>query len=220
MKVIIVGEGGTLYFLSRSFLAKGHRVALINRRKEECVELARKLKATIICGDGSDPGILEEAGAMGADLVLAVTPNDQDNLVISQVASLQYGVSRVLALANDPDNKEAFEQLGVHAFSTTLIISSLIEQRASLDQITNLLPIEEGLVNITEVVLDADSPVNGKTLEEIKLGEDGLVAVVIRGSQTIVPHGSTRLMERDRVVLVTLPETHAPVVRTFTGEAK
>ncbi|RJR38413.1 MAG: TrkA family potassium uptake protein [Desulfobacteraceae bacterium] len=218
MKVIIVGEGKTLYFLCRSFTAKGHVVSLINRSREECEELAGRLKVTIICGDGSDPVILEEAGAMGAEVVLAITPNDQDNLVISQIASLQFGVPRVMALANDPDNKDAFEQMGVHAFSTTLIISNLIEQRVSLEQITNLLPVGEGRVNITEVVLDAGSPVAGKTLEDIRLQENALVAVVIRDSQAIVPRGATLLMQGDRLVLITLPENHGSVVRMFTGE--
>ncbi|PKN30574.1 MAG: potassium transporter TrkA [Deltaproteobacteria bacterium HGW-Deltaproteobacteria-21] len=220
MKVLIIGEGKTLYFLCRSFAAKGHEVVLINPSREECAELARRLKATVVCGDGSDPEILQEAGAMGADVILAMTPNDQDNLVISQLASLQYGVPRVLALANDPDNTEVFEQLGVHAFSTTLILSSLIEQRASLEQITNLLPVGEGRVNVTEILLDADSPVAGKLLKDIGLQENGLVAVVIRDHQAIVPRGATQLMEGDRVVLITLPENHGPVVRSFTGEKR
>ena len=78
--------------------------------------------------------------AMGADAVLAITPNDQDNLVIGQLASLKFGVPRAIALANDPDNTEIFEKLGVSAFWTTQIVGSLIEQRASLERILNMLP--------------------------------------------------------------------------------
>ena len=133
MKVLIVGGGKTLYFLCRNFTAKGYEVVIINRNQEECVQLARQLSATVVCGDGSDPGILKEAGAMGADALLAITPNDQDNLVICQLASLQFGVPRAVALANDPENAEVFQKLGVSAFSTTHIIGSLIEQRASLE---------------------------------------------------------------------------------------
>jgi len=82
MKVLIVGGGKTLYFLCRNFTAKGYEVVIINRDRGECVQLARQLSATVVCGDGSDPAILKEAGAMGADAVLAITPNDHDNLVI------------------------------------------------------------------------------------------------------------------------------------------
>jgi len=157
---------------------------------------------------------------MGADVVLAITPNDQDNLVICQLASLQFGVPRAVALANDPDNAEIFQNLGVSAFSTTHIVGSLIEQRASIEQITNLLPVAEGKVNVTEIALDAGFPVAGKLLKDIELPENALVAVVIRESQPIVPRGATRLLAGDRVVLITLPENHGPVLKAFTGEGQ
>ncbi|MCU0613727.1 MAG: TrkA family potassium uptake protein [Desulfobacterales bacterium] len=220
MKVLIVGGGSTLYFLSRNFTSKGYEVVIINRNEKECVQLARQLSATVVCGDGSDAGILKEAGAMGADAVLAITPNDQDNLVICQLASLKFGVPRSVALANDPDNAEVFEKLGVSAFSTTHIVSSLIEQRASLEQITNMLPVGEGRVNVTEILIDANSPVTGKLMKEIDLPENALVAVVIRDNQPIVPRGASDLMAGDRLILITLPENHGVVLKAFTGEQK
>jgi trk system potassium uptake protein TrkA len=218
MKVLIVGGGKTLYFLCRNFTAKGYEVVVINRDHAECVRLARQLSAMVVCGDGSDVRVLKEAGAMGADAVLAITPNDQDNLIICQLASLQFSVPRAVALANDPDNAEVFDKLGVASFSTTHIISSLIEQRASLEQIINLLPVGEGRVNVTEIILDADSPVAGKLLKDIALPANALVAVVIRDNQPIVPRGASQLKPNDRVVLITLPENHGPVLKAFTGE--
>jgi trk system potassium uptake protein TrkA len=218
MKVIIVGGGNTLFFLCRKFTAKGYEVVIVNRNGEECVQLARQLTAQVVCGDGSDERILKDAGAMDADVVLAITPNDQDNLVICQLASIQFGVPKAIALANDPDNVEIFEKLGVSAFSTTHIVSSLIEQRASLEQIVNLLPVGEGRVNITEIMLGNDSPVTGKFLKDLDLPENALVAVVIRDNQPIVPRGSNQLLEGDRVVLITLPDNHGPVLKAFTGE--
>lgn len=220
MKIIIVGTGKTLYFLCRNFTAKGYDVVIINRNRDECTQLARQLAATVVCGDGSDTTILREAGAMGADAVLAITPNDQDNLIICQLASIQFSVPRTIALANDPDNADIFEKLGVSAFSTTHIVGSLIEQRAALEQIINLLPVGEGRVNVTEIVLDAGSPVAGKCLKDIVLPENALVAVVIRGSQPIVPRGTNQLLVGDRVVLITLPVNHGSVLNLFTGEHK
>jgi trk system potassium uptake protein TrkA len=218
MKVLIVGAGNTLYFLCRNFTAKGYEVVIINKDREECVHVAQQLSATVVCGDGSDPQILKEAGAMGADALLAITPKDQDNLVICQLASLLYGVPRTLALANDPDNAEIFKKLGVQAFSTTYIIGSLIEQRASLEQIINLLPVGEGRVNVTEIVLDSASPVLGKHLKDIELPGNALVAVVIREGKPIIPRGATQLRQDDRVVLITLPENHGTVLKALTGE--
>jgi len=218
MKVLIVGGGQTLYFLCRNFTARGYEVVVVNRDPLQCVQLARRLSATVVCGDGSDYQILKEAGAMGADAVLAITPYDQDNLVICQLAASQFGVPRALALANDPDNSEVFEKLGVSSFSTTRIVCSLIEQQTSLEKITSLLPVGKGRVNLTEIVLDADSPVVGKTLKDIDLPVDALIAVVIRDDQPLVPRGATVLQAGDNLVLITLPENHGPVLKALTGE--
>ena len=190
---------------------------IINRSREECVHLSRQLSATVVFGDGSDLVILKEAGAMGADVVLAITPNDQDNLIICQLASIQFHVPRSIALANDPDNVGIFEKLGVSAFSTTHIVSRLIEQRASLEQIVNLLPIGEGRVNVTELVLPAYSPVVGKPLKKIGLPENVLVAVVMRDLHPIVPRGDDILLAGDRIVLITLTEHHESAVKAFLG---
>lgn len=218
MKVIIVGGGKTLYFLSKSFTDKGYEVVVVNRDHEECVQMARQLNALVVEGDGSDPQILRDAGALGADAVLAITPNDQDNLVICQIAALQCGVPRILAKANDPDNAEVFQQLGISAFSTTQIIGNLIQERAAMDEVMNLLPVGEGRVNVTEILLTPESQVAGKYLKNIMLPDNALVAVVIRNSQAIVPRGDNQLLQGDRVILITLPENHGTVLKSFTGE--
>lgn len=219
MKVIIIGGGKPVYFLCRTFLAKGHHVTVINRKKEECIKISRQLKVTVVHGDGSNPSTLEDAGVHGSDAVLSVTPNDQDNLVICQLASVEFNVPKILALVNDPDNEGVFRKLGVSAFSTTRIIASIIEQRTAIDEITNLLPVGEGKVNITEIKLTASSPVIGKPLRDLLLPQDSLIAVVIRNGDAVVPRGFTTLQTGDQVVLITLPSNHGQVIRAITGES-
>jgi trk system potassium uptake protein TrkA len=219
MHTLIVGGGKLVYFLSRSFLSKGYEVTVINRDKEECTWLARQSKATVVFGDGSDPRILTEAGAAGADAVLAVTPNDEDNLVICQLASLRFGVPRTLALVNDPDNEATFKKLGVTtAFSTTHLLSSLIEQRAGFEEITALTPVAEGKVNVTEVLVQPAAPVVGRSLADIRLPAPSLIACILRDSQAIVPQGSTVLEPLDRLIVITLPENHGAVLRALTAD--
>ncbi|MEF2230251.1 MAG: TrkA family potassium uptake protein [Pseudodesulfovibrio sp.] len=218
MRVIIVGGGKALYFLGRNFVSKGYEVVIVNKDPEECRRLSRQLAVEVICGDGGDEHILAQAGARRADAVLAIAPRDQDNLVICQLAALQFGVPRTVALANDPDNVEIFEQLGVSAFSTTKIVGSLIEQRAALEEITNLLPVGEGRVNVTEIILSPDAPVAGRQLKDIVLPENTLVAVVIRDGKPIVPRGDNDLQAGDTVVLITLPENHGSALKIITGE--
>lgn len=218
MNILIVGGEKLIYFLSRTFISKGYKVTIINRNKEECTWLARRLNATVVYGDGSDPQILEEAGAYATDAILAVTPNDQDNLVICQIADLRFHIPRTLALVNDPDNEEVFQKLGVTAISTTHILSNLIEQRAGFEEITNLIPVGEGKVNITEIVLKEVSPVIGKALIDIALPENSLVATVLRDEKPIVPRGSTVLQAEDHLIVITLPENHGQVLKILAGE--
>jgi trk system potassium uptake protein TrkA len=107
----------------------------------------------------------------------------------------------------------------VAAFSTTRTIASMIEQRTALDEVINMLPLGEGKVNVTEVELQADSPVVGKTLRDLALPADSLVAVVLRNGEPLVPRGGTQLHAGDHIVLITLPANHGPVLKAITGEA-
>ena len=218
MNTLIIGGGKVVYFLARAFLSKGYNVTIINRKKEECSRLARQLKATIVFGNATDPQILKEAKVSSMDAVLAVTPNDEDNLVICQLSKLNFSVDKTLALVNDPDNEQVFQQLGVTtAFSTTRMISSLIEQRAGYEEIVGLFSVAKGKVNVTEVVLTKNSPVLGKSLVAINLPADCLIACILRNNEPVIPRGATTLLADDQLVLITLPENHGPVLKLLTG---
>ena len=218
MNTLIIGGGKIVYFLTKAFFSKGYNVTIINRRKEECSKLARQLKATVIFGNATDPQILKEAQISSMDAVLAVTPNDEDNLVICQLAKLNFGVQRTLALVNDPDNEQVFQQLGVTtAFSTTRMISSLIEQRAGFEEIVGLFSVAEGKVNVTELVLTRTCPVLGKSLLEIDLPHESLIACILRENEPVIPRGSTTLCVNDRLVVITIPDNHGQVLKLLTG---
>jgi len=216
-KIILAGGDKLVYFLARMFLSKGTEVTIIHGDRGACTRLARRLKAVVVNGDASDPLVLEEAGTAGADVVLAVTPHDHDNLVICQIASLRFRVPRVLALVNDPENEEVFRSLGVSAFSTTKIIAGLIEQRAGFEEITTLLPVGEGRVTVTEITLNGASPVCGKALKDIPLPDNSLVAFIVRDGIPLVPRGGATLQKGDRLILLALPENQGRVLRLFSA---
>lgn len=218
MNILIIGGGKIVYFLAKAFFAKGYDVTIINPKKEECSLLARQLQATVVLGNATAPHILKEAAASSMDAVLALTPKDEDNLIICQLAKLNFGVKKTLALVNDPDNEKVFQQLGVMtAFSTTRMISNLIEQRAVLEEIVALFSVDEGKVNITEIALTPNSPIIGKTLMEASLPTDCLIACVLRDDEAIIPRGGTTLCVGDRLVVITLPQTHGTVLKLLTG---
>lgn len=208
MRIIIIGGSQTVYFLARQFVRRHYHVTVINKDAGRSREIAQQTKATVVLGDGTDVQRLEEAGAREADVVLALTHHDQDNLIACQIAHKMFGVPRTIALVNDPDNEAVFRQLGVDvAFSATRIIGSMLDQETAFEEMTDLIPMARGRINVTELHLNATSPAVGKTLLELELSEYSLIACVIRGDQVIVPRGATRLQVDDQLILVTHPES-------------
>jgi trk system potassium uptake protein TrkA len=220
MNILLAGGGKAIYFLARQFTSKGYDVTIINRDPVEAKWLSEQVRALVILGDGSDPAILEEAGARRAEVMLALTPHDQDNLVACQLARQMYGVPRTIALVNDPENETIFTQLGISvAFSAIHLIASLIEQKVGFEDVTNLIPAAEGRVNMTQVTLRPDAPAVGKSLQELKLPVNSLVACIVRDGQVIVPGGASQLQIADRLILVSLPESQGETLRALLGRA-
>ena len=218
MRVIVIGSNKLAYFLGRQFANKGYRLTIITPDEKQALMLSRKLKGTIISGDGSNPAVLEDAGAYSADAILALTPQDQDNLVACQIAQKIYGVPRTIALVNDPENKEVFQQLGVNvAFSATEILGSLIEQEAEYEDIRNLISIAHGEVTVTEITLQEDSPAVGQTPAELNL-KGAAISCIIRSNQVLLPQNWSRLRAGDQLILVSQSDQCAVAQRTIMGE--
>ncbi len=221
MHLMIVGGGQLVYYIARNYLERGHEVTIVNRNPAECERLARQLDVRIVCAEGSHPRYLEEAGARTADVIVAVTPYDADNLVICQLARRLFGVPRQIALVANPRNEQVFEQLGVsEALSTTSILTSLIEQSVARDQIVDLLPVEEGRVMVTEVMLEPSSPAVGHTIQELDLPAESVIACITRGGEPLMPRGNTLFKSGDRVLVVALPESQEATLDALIGKGR
>ncbi|MEL6354642.1 MAG: TrkA family potassium uptake protein [Cyanobacteria bacterium J06627_28] len=218
MRIILVGTDKLIYFLGRRFVTKGDFVTIITPEQLEATSLSRRLKATVIVGDGSDPAVLQEAGAYQADALLALTDQDQDNLIACQIAQDRYGVPRTVAIVNDPDNREIFESLGISlAFSATEILGSLIEQQTVPSEIKNLVPVTESDVVITEVVLKVGSPSIGKAIKDLGL-RGATVACVVRRGHVLKANRRMYLMEGDRILLISEDARYGQAQQALTGE--
>lgn len=217
MRVLFASEGRRLDYLAVSFTARGHEVTAIAESRAECERLARRANVTVVCGDSSDPAVLEDAGARRADIFVAATTSDPNNLIACQMAQIRCAVPRALALVNDPDNEAVFRTLGVEAFSTGRTVASLVEQRTALTEVTELVPLDNGEVRILEVALPRDSPAVGRTVAEAALPEDALAAVITRDGRTLVPRGPTVLGAGDRVLVVALTHALPAALRALTG---
>lgn len=219
MRIIIVGGNKTTYFLAKQFIRRKYHVTIINRDAMRAQELAEQTTATVIHGEGTDVSILEEAGARMADAVLALTAHDQDNLIACQIASQKFGVPRVIAIVNDPDNEQVFRKLGISVvFSTTRIIGALIDQETDFEDITALMPIARGRLTVSDVRIDKSSPAVGKTLSELELSESSLVACIVRNEEVVVARGNTVILPEDHLVLISDPKYQQADLALLCGE--
>ena len=221
MNILIVGGGGKINYLVKSFLSKGHDVTVIENNYELCRKLSKKYKANFIFGDGTKPYVLEDAGISHMSLIIALTPLDQNNLVICQLAKVVYKVNKTVASVNDPENIELFKRLGLDiVISTTDIISSLIEQRAFIEDMDNLFPIEEGKVALMELEIQKDSPVLDKKIKDIGLPDQSIIGCIIRNTEAIIPNGEDKILSDDKLIVLSLPKVQSKVLKIITGKVE
>ena len=158
MKMVIVGGGKAGYNLARILLERRHTVSLIERDRRKCEKLADDLDAAIFRGDGTNVGVLEAAGALGADCFMAVTGSDQDNLVACQVARDHFHAKKVISRVNDPRNIETFRVLGIgNTVSSTEILTKMIEQEADLAHMHLIATLNQGKAGICSMTLPEDT---------------------------------------------------------------
>ncbi len=219
MHIIIVGGGNVGYYLAKRLAQGKHVVSVIEKNKELCEKIAKELNVLAINGDGCDPNLLEDAGINRADVVAVVTGDDEDNLVICQLAKETYGIKRTVAKVNDSRNEHAFNELGVDVpIDSTAIIAKIIEEEVSFKDFVNLMTFKRGKLAIVRVDLTEESPVCGKQVMDIKLPGDSVLVSVIRGEDVIIPKGNTVLQARDDIVALTTIENEQHLLDAFIGK--
>ncbi|MFY9270280.1 MAG: NAD-binding protein [Candidatus Manganitrophaceae bacterium] len=209
MYIIIVGGGKVGYNLTKLLLAENHEVLLIEKDKTKTPDLAREFGEALMEGNGSRVTVLREAGANRADVLVAVTGADEDNLVICQVAKAVFKCPRTIARVNDPGNESLFSALGIDAtVSSTRLIDSLIEEQVKAeDMVIPLVTLRAGKVEIIEVDLSRSSAIMGKKIKEIQLPEGAILISILRGEEVIIPKGETELVTGDKVIALVKKET-------------
>ncbi|MBU5612970.1 potassium channel family protein [Geomonas azotofigens] len=203
MFVIIVGGGKVGAHLARLLSGAGMRVLLVEERRELCRELSRELDGVgVLEGSGCDPGVLERAGVREADAVAAVTGTDEANLVVASLAHAEFGVRRVIARVNDPKHLWLFTpKLGVDvALNQADILSHLIAEEMSLGEMITLLKLRKGEYSLVEVKVHPRSGAAGRSIMELALPAESVIAAVIRGGRLIVPRGNLVLESGDEVL--------------------
>jgi trk system potassium uptake protein len=219
MYIMIVGAGKVGYFLAKRLVASKHTVSIIEKDKALCEEIAKEIEAMIINGDGCDPEILEEAGIKRADVIAAVTGDDEDNLIICQLAKELFKVGRTVGRVNNPDNERTFSELGVDVpVDATMIIGKIIEGEVSFSDFVNLMSFKRGKLSIVRIDLPADSPVINKKIKDIRLPGDSVLVSIVRQDDVIVPKGETALMPGDDIIALTVVGNESQLLGMFYGK--
>lgn len=212
---IIVGGGKIGYFLSRSLINRDFEVCLLETSSENARRLQSDLGDVVMQGDGCDPLILKNAGIARADILIAATGDDADNLVICQMARECFGKDRVIARVNNPDNEKLFEKLGIHErVSGTATVLNMIGQKMGRSPVVLLGALEKSSLEILEIIIEEDSPLNGAKLGDLTFPEHSRVVAVLHEGDAQVPTGET-VFEVGDVLLILVPSDLESTLREF-----
>lgn len=203
MKIIIVGGGKLGKDIADNMLERKYDVRLIEKDRAKCIALANDLDIEVICGDGTELEVLEQAGTKNADCFISVTGSDQNNLVATQLAKNEFNAGKVIVRANNPRNVEALRTLGTDiVVSSTEIITRLIEQEVDVESMHLLATLNQGKASICTGVLQKESHLDGKMLKDITLPQGCLIISVLRDGNMTIPNGFTVIYAGDELVAV------------------
>jgi trk system potassium uptake protein len=206
MYILIAGGGKVGANLTSTLLKMGHEVTLLDNDRHRYAILEELFEHVARFGDATELFVLERAGVERADLVVAVTGDDEDNLVVCQVAREKYGVPKVVARVNDPRNQPHFDMLGITlTVSATATILALIEHELPEHELVTLLDLRRENLEIVEFAIDAGSPVAGRTVRELNLPQKSRLISVSRAGKAEIAVGETELRPGDLVMAILEP---------------
>ncbi|MDO8568154.1 MAG: TrkA family potassium uptake protein [Dehalococcoidales bacterium] len=218
MYIIVIGAGRVGYYLTRALLAEGHEVLAIEKNTTICHTINEEMGNVCFHGDGCEASTLQEVGTGRADMVVAVTGDDEDNLVACQIAKYKFNVPRIIARIRNPKNEVLFKKLGVDVtVSSTNIILEAIEHEVPTHQLTHLLTLEEGL-EIVDVRISSGAATIGKSVKDLSLPKgSSLVLVIPKDKKPLLPSPDTVLGAGDMVIAITTAESEEALRAALRG---
>ena len=207
MYALIAGGGKAGANVTRSLRRMGHEVTLIEQRLDRFAQLEEEFEHQVQLGDATELFVLERAGIRRPpDLVLALTGDDEDNLIICQIAKTRFDVPKTIARVNDPRNQVLFDLLGISpTVCATASVLALIEHEVPEHELVHLLELRKENLEIVEVQIDKDSPSAGKRVERLPLPEGARLISVMRNGRAEIADGSTELQAGDQVLAILQP---------------
>jgi trk system potassium uptake protein TrkA len=219
--VVVAGGGKVGWNLARELMGKGHEVTLLESARERYLTIEQELEHAVQYGDATELWVLERAGIQRADLVIAVTGDDEDNMLICQMAKEKYLCERIIARVNNPRNRQWFELLGIQpAVSATDLILRLIEHEVPSYGLVHLLDLRDEQLEIIEVEVVEGAPAAGRRVAEVELPEGSLIISVLREGGGFVPKADTVIDVGDEVLLVLDPGLEDAITSQFAPNGR
>src|SRR5918998_89400 len=220
-EVFIAATGKVGWNLARELLERGDEVTVIEQDRRRYLTVEQELEHAVQYGDATELWVLERAGIQRADLVVAVTGDDEDNLLICQVAKEKYLCERIIARSNNPRNLTHFKLLGIQpVVSATDLILRLIEHEVPRYGLVHLLDLPEERLEIIELVVSDDSPAAGRAVADVRLPDGALIISVLRDGSGFVPKGDTVVEAGDEVLVVLDPGLEQDITRWFVPNGR
>ncbi len=220
MNIVIAGGGKLGYYLAKTLLPYKHKVVAVEPQKELCEKIANDLNIPVIKGDATTLDDLSTAGVQTADVFIAVTGRDEDNLIACQLAKRNFGVQKTITRVNNPKNISVFEKLGVDiVVSSTSIIADLIEQEVDYHGLKTLIKLKNGRIVLNEILINEGSLVCDKSLRDLDIPKDCVLISVIRDEEVIIPNGFTVLKAGDYIIVVSSMADQEELRDFFVGKA-
>ena len=222
MKVVIAGGGSVGTSIALDLMDRHHEVTLMEQNAITAERLKSMLPGvTVMAADACEYASLASADVRGAEVMIAATGDDEDNLVISWLSKQEFGVPRVISRINNARNEWLFtESWGVDvSVSTPALITSLVDEAVEVGAIIQLMTLAHGRMRLIEVTLDANAPavVQNLTLDDLRLPDSLRVVAVVRNEQPLVPSGTMHFLEQDHVVLMARTDATEDCTAAFIG---
>jgi trk system potassium uptake protein len=216
--IIIAGGGKVGYNLGCALIRKGDEVVILDKRPSRYHELHDELGEAVVFGDACEIRTMVQVGMERADLVVAVTGDDEDNLIICQSAKRWFGVPRAIGRVNNPENENTFRKLGIEeTISATRLMYQLIEQEVSTSDVIPLSLLRRGDLEVVEVKMQPNSPAVNVPIRNLTLPAGCLLTAIVRDNRGQIVTGETKLREDDTVVVLTQPSALSALRKTLLG---
>ena len=219
MKVVIAGAGNVGSFIAKDLHNAGHEVLVLEQDDQLVAKLSKQINCTWVVADACEVSSLHKAGVADADVMVAATGDDEDNLVVSLLAKQEFMVPRVVARVNHPKNHWLFNKSwGVDvAVSTPHLLSSLVEEAVSVGTLVRLLSFEQSGARLVEVTLAEDSPAVDREIAQVGIPKGATIVAVVRTDNIVVPRGDTILRIGDEVLALVTSDTEEQVKHLLVG---